>query len=53
MAKTETTTINVVVPVELRLQLEGIAAKEERTLSWIVRKALQEFVENKKVYKEN
>ena len=53
MAKTESTTINVVVPVELRLQLEEIAVKEERTLSWIVRKALQEFVESRKVYKEN
>ena len=53
MAKTETTTINVVVPVELRLELEGIALKEDRTLSYIVRKALQEFIDNRKVYKEN
>jgi len=53
MAKTETTTINVVVPVELRLELEGIAQKEDRTLSWVVRKALQEFIEQRKVYKEN
>jgi predicted transcriptional regulator len=47
MAKTESTTINVVVPIELRQDLEKIAAAEERTLSWIVRKALQEFVEKK------
>lgn len=53
MAKTETTTINVVVPVELRLELEKIAQEGDRTLSWVVRKALQEFVEQRKVYKEN
>ena len=47
MGKQETTTINVVVPVELRKALEEIAAREERTLSWIVRKALQEYIESK------
>ena len=41
------TTISVVISVEMRNKLEAIAAEEERNLSWIVRKAIQDYIDKK------
>jgi len=41
------TTISVVIPVEMRNKLIAIAAEEERNLSWIVRKAIQDYIDKK------
>lgn len=43
--KKEKTTICVILDKELRDAVEAIAEKEERNLSYIVRKALQEYVD--------
>ena len=42
--KKEKTTICVILDKELRDAVEAIAKEEERNLSYIVRKALQEYV---------
>lgn len=41
----EKTTICVILDKELRDAVEEIAEKEDRNLSYIVRKALQEYVD--------
>lgn len=38
----------IVVPDEMKKDLEKIAQKEERKLSFIVRKVLQDFLDKKK-----
>jgi len=43
--KKEKTTICVILDKELRDAVEAIAKKEDRNLSYIVRKALQEYVD--------
>lgn len=42
----EKVTICVVIPKSLREAVEEIAKEEDRNLSYIVRKALQEYVDN-------
>lgn len=40
--------INALIPEEDKIVLEKIAQEEERNLSWVVRKAIQEYIENHK-----
>lgn len=40
--------INALIPEEDKVVLEKIAQEEERNLSWVVRKAIQEYIENHK-----
>lgn len=44
--------INALIPEEDRVVLEKIAQEEERNLSWVVRKAIQEYIENHKEKEE-
>ena len=46
-------TISVILPGEMISALEEIMKEEERNMSWIVRKAIQEYIDNRTVYKEN
>jgi predicted transcriptional regulator len=41
-------TISLAIPAELKEAIEKVAEKEERSLSWIVRKAIQEYLEKYK-----
>ena len=41
-------TISLAIPAELKEAIEKVAGKEERSLSWIVRKAIQEYLEKYK-----
>lgn len=43
--------ITVIIPDEMKQGLDDIAIKEERNLSWVVRKAIQEYLD--KQNKEN
>ena len=43
----EKTTISVIIPIETRNKLNKIAKEEERNLSWIVRKAIQDYLDKK------
>ena len=48
MAKSnDTVTLSVIVTKEMREQLEKVAKEEERTLSWIMRKAIQDYLDSK------
>lgn len=44
--------INALIPEEDKIVLEKIAQEEERNLSWVVRKAIQEYIENHKEKEE-
>ena len=44
--------INALIPEEDKIELEKIAQKEERNLSWTIRKAIQEYIENHKEKEE-
>ena len=44
--------LNAMVPEEDKIALEKIAQEEERNLSWVVRKAIQEYIENHKEKEE-
>ena len=44
--------INALIPEEDKVILEKIAQEEERNLSWVVRKAIQEYIENHKEKEE-
>lgn len=44
--------ITVIISDELKSAIEEEAAEEERNLSWVIRKALQEHFDSQKVYKE-
>lgn len=44
--------LNVMIPEEDKRALEKIAQEEERNLSWTVRKAIQEYLENRKEKEE-
>lgn len=37
--------IGIIIPDEMRDQLEEIAQEQDRNLSWIVRKALQQYID--------
>jgi predicted transcriptional regulator len=41
----ETVQIAARVPVELRDQLEALAEEQDRSMSWVVRRAIREYVE--------
>lgn len=45
--KSKNKTISVIVSDEMRAELEKIAAEEERNLSWVVRKALQQYIDGR------
>ena len=46
MSKTTMTgKITIAISEEIKQQLAEIAEREERNLSWIVRKALQEYID--------
>jgi len=47
MKSKETRTISVIIPVEIKEALDDVAKKEERTLSWVVRKAIEEYLNKK------
>lgn len=47
----ETKTISVILDKEFYEELKELAKKEERNFSWIVRKALKEYVDSRKAYK--
>ena len=49
MEKTKNKTISVILSDEMRAELDKIAAEEERNLSWVVRKALQQFIDGRQV----
>lgn len=53
--KPKNKTISVIVSEEMRADLDRIAVQEERNLSWIVRKALQNYIDGQQVceVKEN
>ena len=40
--------LNVMIPEEDKIELERIAQEEERNISWVTRKAIQEYIENHK-----
>lgn len=44
--------LNAMIPEEDKIALEKIAQEEERNLSWTVRKAIQEYLENHKEKEE-
>lgn len=44
--------INALIPEEDKIELEKIAQKEERNLSWTIRKAIQEYIESHKEKEE-
>ena len=39
--------ITILIPEDDKEQLEAIAEEEERNLSWIVRKAIQQYLESR------
>jgi len=39
--------ITILIPEEDKEKLDAIAAEEERNLSWVVRKAIQQYLEDK------
>lgn len=45
MKSNESKTISVIIPVDVKEKLDKKAKEEERTLSWIVRKAIQEYLD--------
>lgn len=47
MAK-KTETINLRIPADLRAQLEALAVKLDRPLSWVVRRALEAYLVQEK-----
>jgi metal-responsive CopG/Arc/MetJ family transcriptional regulator len=48
MADSKSKTISVIISAEMVAALEEKMKKEERNMSWIVRKAIQEYLENHK-----
>lgn len=46
MAK-KTETLSLRIPPELRAQLEALAVKYDRPLAWVVRRALEAYLEGK------
>ena len=46
-------TISLAITEDMKEAIDNIAEKEERSSSWVVRKAIEEYIENRKVYKEN
>ena len=36
--------INIIVPDELRQEVEKVAAEQDRNISWVVRKAIEEYL---------
>lgn len=36
--------INIIVPDELRQEIEKVAAEQDRNISWVVRKAIEEYL---------
>lgn len=43
----KTKTISVILPMEMIEELEKIMKEEERNMSWIVRKAIQEYIDKR------
>lgn len=41
----ESCTIAFVVPLETKEKLQEIAKEEDRTLSWIIRQSIREYIE--------
>lgn len=37
-------TVSTTIPEEMRIKLENLAAQEDRKLSWIIRKAVEEYL---------
>jgi predicted transcriptional regulator len=49
MANTkDTKTVGVILDMEFYNEIKALADKQERNLSWIIRKALQNYLENNK-----
>lgn len=46
MAERKTITVSAQVPPEDKIKLLEIAAKEDRTLSWVVREAIKQYIAN-------
>ncbi len=40
--------ISVIIPDEMKAAMERAAAAEDRNISWIVRKAIEEYLEERK-----
>ena len=45
--------ISIVIPDEDKKAIEEIAARQDRNMSWIVRAAIQEYIEKNKEEEEN
>lgn len=45
--------ISLNLPEEMKEDLDWLAAEEERPMSWIIRKAIQEYLEKHIEYEEN
>ena len=46
-------TISLAITEDMKEAIDKIAEKEERSSSWIVRKAIEEYIERKQNNKEN
>jgi len=46
-------TISLAITEDMKEAIDKIAEKEERSSSWIVRKAIEEYIERKQDNKEN
>lgn len=46
-------TISLAITEDMKEAIDKIAKKEERSSSWIVRKAIEEYIERKQNSKEN
>ena len=44
--------LNVMIPEADKVELERIAQEEERNISWVTRKAIQEYIERHKEKEE-
>ena len=44
--------LNVMIPEADKAELERIAQEEERNISWVTRKAIQEYIKNHKEEEE-
>lgn len=45
-------TIGVIIPDDMREKLEEICKEEDRNISWVVRKAIAEYIANREFYNE-
>lgn len=46
-------TISLAITEDMKEAIDKIAEKEERSSSWVVRKAIEEYIERKQNNKEN